>query len=106
VIKQVKLIDVQTPDFPVRFKNLLFTMEDLQGNDLIYDISIYVENAHHIEELEDEDFAFVPRLTHEWARQWRDAEPPSLKETYVEFLRWIKEQGVLESETLLAKIWW
>ena len=116
-----KYFDVHDKDVTPAIYTLLFSgvVAEIKGNDLVYDISYWVEPdfREEIDEQTEDDY---------WVQDWEKrigrgssncyhdkeamvkfiANPCSVLEAVEEFLQWLKEKGVEEDETLLVKIWW
>lgn len=119
-----KYFDVYDKDITPEIYTLLFAgiIAEVKGNDLVYDISHWLDPDHFKELKEEEEDGGANYFVEDWEDRikrgcnngFKDkkamkkfiANPCSVFQAIEKFLEWLKEKGAKEGDALLVKIWW
>ena len=110
-MKTAKYFDVHDHDVTPEIYTLLFSdcIVEMHGNDQWYKLP-------ELEEIEDyvSDESFSERLARGWNNCYFDEEkmkalcdnPITGQEAVKRFVRWLKDRGVTNEDTVFVQIWW
>lgn len=108
-LKTVNFLDVHDKDITPAIYTLLFSIVELEGNDMTYEI-----HPFDYEITEEMEQAWKDRLARGYKNCYFDEaemkkfieNPMSLQEAIDHFQAWLIERGVEVGESVQAKIWW